>query len=91
MVEVFKTNVVDTKDAQEIIDHIHQDFSHYQANFALDDCDKILRINCLDGFVAAAEVIAIVVFHGFSASILPDTSALNMYARFGSSSQLDLS
>ncbi|MES2653265.1 MAG: hypothetical protein V4663_16110 [Bacteroidota bacterium] len=90
MVEVFKTNVIDTKDAQKIIDQIHEDFNHYQANFALDDCDKILRINCLDGFIAAAEIIAIVDLHGFNASILPDDSGINFYARVGRNSQLDL-
>ncbi|MEJ5996370.1 hypothetical protein WG904_18220 [Pedobacter sp. Du54] len=70
MVEVFKTNVNDALDAQLILNHIHENFSNYQANFALDDCDKILRINCLDGFVAAVDIIAIVAAHGFDASIL---------------------
>ncbi len=72
MVEVFKTNVIDVADAKKIIDQIHRNFSHYQANFALDDCDKILRIKCLDGFVSPPEIIAIVIGHGFEAAVLPD-------------------
>lgn len=90
MVEVFKTNVVDSEDAKRIIDQIHKDFSHYQANFALDDCDRILRINCSEGFIAAAEVIAIVDLYGFNASILPDDSGINFYERVGINTQLGL-
>jgi hypothetical protein len=70
MVEVFKTNVMDAIAAQKIINQIHENFAHYSANFALDDCDKILRINCLNGFVSAAEVIGIVEEHGYTACIL---------------------
>jgi len=83
MVEVFKTNVIDIEDAKKIITQIHENFNRYQANFALDDCDKILRINCIDGFISAIEVIDIVNSHGFKASILPDDSEVNFYARFG--------
>ncbi len=90
MVEVFKTNVIDAKDAQKIINQIHENFSQYQANFALDDCDKILRINCSNGFISAVEIIAIVALNGFNASILPDDSGINFYARVGRNSQLDL-
>jgi len=86
MVEVFKTDVIDANVAQRILDQIHEQFCHYQANFALDDCDKILRIKCLDGIVAAATVIAIVDFYGFNASILADdfqsATGTNSYAYF---------
>ncbi len=72
MVEVFKTDVIDAFDAQKIIDQIHENFAQYQANFALDDCDKILRIKCSSGFVCVREVMRIVADHGFEASILYD-------------------
>lgn len=72
MVEVFKTNVIDAVAAQKIIDQIHENFTHYQANFALDDCDKILRINCLDACISPTEIIDIVAAHGFIATILVD-------------------
>ena len=83
MVEVFKTNVIDAQDAEHILDQIHACFSHYQANFALDDCDKILRINCTNGCIAASEVIAILKMQGFEATILPDDSEVNFYASVG--------
>lgn len=72
MVEVFRTNVIDTRDAQKILDEIHSNFDGYKANFALDDCDKILRVKCVDGFVMPTEIIAIVAANGFEASLLPD-------------------
>lgn len=72
MVEVFKTSVIDALEAQNIIDQIHKNFDHYQANFALDDCDKILRINCLKGCVDTTEIIHLVANCGFVASVLVD-------------------
>ena len=72
MVEVFKTNVIDAIDAQKIIDKIHESFANYQANFALDDCDKILRIKCLDDFFCADSIFEIIAAYGFEASILVD-------------------
>ena len=44
MVEVFKTNVEDPRDAVLLIDRIQKTFVGYKANFDLEDCDKILRI-----------------------------------------------
>lgn len=86
MVEVFKTNVIDTVDAKKIIDEIHDNYAHYKANFALDDCDRILRIKGLDGFVTPAEIIAIVAANGFDATILPDeihpVANTNFYSGF---------
>lgn len=72
MVEVFKTNVIDAGAAQKIINQIHESFTHYQANFDLDDCDKILRIKCLDMAISPAGIIGIVEADGFTASILVD-------------------
>jgi len=72
MVEVFRTDVINALDAKLIIDQIHKNFEHYRANFALDDCDKILRVKCLEGTVSANEIISIVAAHGFLARILVD-------------------
>lgn len=72
MVEVFKTNVINAGDAQKIIDQIHENFPHYLANFALDDCDKILRVKCLEDCIAPNEIICIVASKGFEANILVD-------------------
>ncbi len=44
MVEVFKTNIEDPLHAHMLIEEIHGTYSEYQANFDLEDCDRILRI-----------------------------------------------
>lgn len=72
MVEVFKTNVTHCDDAKSIIDQIHQNFSEYQANFDLEDCDLILRIKCPDGVVCPISIIKLLQQNGFEGSVLPD-------------------
>ena len=44
MVEVFKSDVDDPKYAEILIDMIHRVLVDYEANFDLDDCDHILRV-----------------------------------------------
>jgi len=44
MVEVFKTNVQGTEQAELLIDLLSQYFPGSKINFDLDDCDRILRI-----------------------------------------------
>ncbi|WP_199139528.1 hypothetical protein [Pedobacter sp. ASV12] len=72
MVEVFKTNVAHGEDAKNIVDQIHQSFSEYQANFDLEDCDLILRIQCVNGVVCPHSIIKLLLANGFEASVLPD-------------------
>ena len=60
MVEVFKTNVMDRRQAQMLVDQIHQLFKNYHSNFDLEDCDKILRIECNTELVCAKENINLV-------------------------------
>lgn len=49
MVEVFKTNVEESVHACMLVDQIHKTFKNYKANFDLEDCDKILRVECTTG------------------------------------------
>jgi hypothetical protein len=44
MVEVFKTNVTDQKQAAMFLKILSLHFPHHKVNFDLDDCDKILRV-----------------------------------------------
>jgi len=44
MVEVFKTNITEQKQASKIIEEIQQTFPSFKINFDLEDCDNILRI-----------------------------------------------
>ena len=60
MVEIFKTNVDDHSQAQQIIALLKHHFPAFFINFDLHDCDKILRvkgesipINEIEGLVSA--------------------------------------
>ena len=71
MIEVFKTNVHNRHDASILIEQIQRTFN-YQANFDLDDCDRILRVRCATGTVQSALLIDLLKVLGFDAEILPD-------------------
>ncbi len=43
MIEVFKTDVNNEKEAVKLLQHLHQTFPHITFNFDLQDCDRILR------------------------------------------------
>lgn len=71
MVEVFKTNVEGQEEADTLITRLHTSFHGYKANFDLDDCDHILRIQSpfnVDSFA----VIHLLGDLGFHAEVLPD-------------------
>jgi hypothetical protein len=44
LIEVFKTNIICEIKAAQIVAAIHEQFSRYKANFDLQDCDNILRV-----------------------------------------------
>jgi hypothetical protein len=72
VVEVFKTNVQDRYHATVLIDQIHNAFENYRANFDLEDCDRILRVQCFDGYMNTDFLINLLKNFGFLAEILPD-------------------
>lgn len=72
MVEVFKTNVTESCHANMIVDSIHSAFTNYKANFDLEDCDKILRVKCLNGIISPSCLIALLQNLGFNAEVLQD-------------------
>jgi hypothetical protein len=72
MVEVFRTNVNTTDQAQMLIEQIHRVFEDYKANFDLEDCDKILRVESYIGPVVSAAVIDLMLSFGFKVDVLPD-------------------
>lgn len=72
MIEVFKTNVPARRDASPILEQIHKMHPGYKANFDLDDCDRILRVECVDGPVEAGVIIQLLHKRGFDAAILED-------------------
>ena len=44
MIEVFKTNVQLTEEANQIVNGLQHKMANSKINFDLEDCDKILRI-----------------------------------------------
>jgi hypothetical protein len=44
MVEVFKTDVRDQRQAAEVLEILSLHFPDHKLNFDLDDCDKVLRV-----------------------------------------------
>ncbi|MEO6133210.1 MAG: hypothetical protein ABIQ02_15315 [Saprospiraceae bacterium] len=72
MVEVFKTNVTEVDQAKQLIDHIHSRYPASKANFDLEDCDKILRVEFNDQVITEFEIIIILNLFGFVAEALMD-------------------
>lgn len=72
MIEVFKTDVQFGKQALLLLSQIHQCFPYYKANFDLEDCDKILRIENVHGPVDDMSIVALLKKFGFTAEVLAD-------------------
>ncbi len=72
MVEVFKTNVKDRDHANRLINEIHHAFIDYQANFDLEDCDRILRVKCATGEILSFLLIDLLKNAGCNAEVLPE-------------------
>jgi hypothetical protein len=75
-VEVFKTNVNDKYQASMLIDEIRNYFEDYEANFDLDDCDRILRVRSATRYVEPKQLINMLKLHGVEAQVLPDDDEL---------------
>ena len=78
MIEVFKTNVGNHDHANMLIHEIHKSFINHEANFDLEDCDKILRVKCKEGIVEPDLFIHFLHDFGFHAEVLPDLPLLIM-------------
>ena len=72
MIEVFKTDVDDSKYADILVEHIHRIFQGYEVNFDLQDCDKILRVKNICGVVNSDRLIKMLNSFGFHAEVLQD-------------------
>jgi len=74
MIEVFKTNVDNKASAANLIALLRINFG-YAVNFDLEDCDRILRVECTTGPVDAVAIIQLLHKAGFTAYILEDIVA----------------
>jgi len=72
MVEVFKTNIQEIGEAKILSKLIEREFRHYEANFDLEDCDKILRVQNKKGLVDATNLIKLFMDFGYKVEVLPD-------------------
>ena len=71
MVEVFKTNIEDPLRAKWLVSKIDETFYHYEANFDLDDCDNILRVECVEG-IKPNQLISFLANYNCIAEVLDD-------------------
>ncbi|MES2591584.1 MAG: hypothetical protein V4608_06845 [Bacteroidota bacterium] len=55
MVEIFKTDIADTANADLIVGHLMKFFPSAKINVDVEDCDKVLRIE--DNSISITEVI----------------------------------
>jgi len=68
MVEVFKTNVQEKKEAKELVNMLRQYFPGSRINFDLQDCDKILRVE--GEVIKSGEIMDLLTAKGFYCSVL---------------------
>ena len=68
MVEIFKTNVDDHSQAQQVIALLKHHFPAFFINFDLHDCDKILRVK--GESIPITEIEGLVSSNGFHCSVL---------------------
>ena len=71
-VEVFRTNISDPELARQVKERIQEFFTTYTAHFDLEDCDRILRVECLNGCVEVHTLLDFLCSHGCLAEVLPD-------------------
>jgi hypothetical protein len=71
-IEIFKTNVTDTEQANCLIEKIHKTFAGYHANFDLNDCDRVLRVVSSIHNIQATHFIEWLKNCGCLAEVLPD-------------------
>ena len=68
MVEVFKTNVRNTRQAKLIIQRLAEEFPEHKINFDLSDCDRILRVQ--GAIILERRIIGIVTSLNYNCEIL---------------------
>lgn len=68
MVEVFKTNVQRTEEAEMLIGKLAEHFPRHEINFDLSDCDRILRVQGND--IAEEKIIDIVSSFNYECELL---------------------
>ncbi len=68
MVEVFKTNVQERKQAALLFEVLVKQFPFFKINFDLEDCDKILRVE--GDSISYERIITIIRTNGYQCQVL---------------------
>jgi len=68
MIEIFKTNVENKRQAKSLLALLNQHFPSAEINFDLDDCDSILRVKAEDFCLLI--IIKILANEGFECQVL---------------------
>jgi hypothetical protein len=68
MIGVFKTDIITTSDAEDLIETLEQLLPGNRINFDLHDCDKILRVEG-DNF-SANTIVRLLSKKGFNCEVL---------------------
>jgi len=68
MVEIFKTNVQEFSEAQNLVALLQGHFPDSKINIDLDDCDKVLRVEGTN--LRIEKVMTLVTEKGFSCKVL---------------------
>lgn len=68
MVEVFKTNVQEFEEAQNLVALLRRHFPDNKINFDLDDCDKVLRVE--GNNLRIEKVMTLIMENGFLCKVL---------------------
>lgn len=72
MVEIFKTNVKNKKQAGKVLKALSTSLPAYFFNFDLDDCDRILRVKSSGPAIETIAIIRIVKDQQFEISAFED-------------------
>jgi hypothetical protein len=72
MIEIFRTNVNTHREAETILTKMAAVFPGYVANFDLQDCDRVLRVDSNGAEFSPQTVIALVKKFGYWAEVMPD-------------------
>jgi hypothetical protein len=72
MIEIFKTNVANKRLANRVLKSLHANMPACSFNFDLDDCDRILRAQCLVSKFEAGKIIMIAEEYAIEISLLED-------------------
>lgn len=68
MVEIFKTNIADSLHAGLVLQLLKEQWPQYMANFDLEDCDRILRIE--SDSVENEKILSLMHLQGYACELL---------------------